>query len=50
MKSQILFSGKNKKTISMCRVLKTLPRVIRVKCLGQMEIRAQLFKANDVIS
>ena len=28
MKCQILFSGKNKKNISKCRLLKILPRVL----------------------
>ena len=31
MKCQILFSGKNKKNISKCRLLKILPRVLGVK-------------------
>ena len=31
MKSQILFPGKNKKNISLCRLLKILPRVLSVK-------------------
>ena len=31
MKYQILFSGKNKKNISKCRLLKILPRVLSVK-------------------
>ena len=31
MKCQILFSGKNKKNISKCRLLKFLPRVLSVK-------------------
>ena len=31
MKCQILFSGKNKKNISKCRLLKILPRVLSVK-------------------
>ena len=31
MKFQILFSGKNKKNISKCHLLKFLPRVLRVK-------------------
>ena len=31
MKWQILFSGKNKKNISKCRLLKILPRVLSVK-------------------
>ena len=30
MKYQILFSGKNKKNISKCRLLKILPRVLSV--------------------
>ena len=33
MKCQILFSGKNKKNISKCRLLKILPRVLSVKTL-----------------
>ena len=32
MKCQILFSGKNKKNISKCYLLKILPRVLSVKC------------------
>ena len=31
MKCQIRFSGKNKKNISKCRLLKSLPRVLSVK-------------------
>ena len=31
MKCQIRFSGKNKKNISKCRLLKILPRVLSVK-------------------
>ena len=31
MKCQTLFSGKNKKNISKCRLLKILPRVLSVK-------------------
>ena len=31
MKCHILFSGKNKKSISKCRLLKILPRVLSVK-------------------
>ena len=31
MKCQILFSGKNKKNISKCRLLKILPRVLSIK-------------------
>ena len=33
MKCHILFSGKNKKNISKCRLLKILPRVLSVKNL-----------------
>ena len=33
MKCHILFSGKNKKNISKCRLLKILPRVLSVKML-----------------
>ena len=33
MKCQILFSGKNKKNISKCRLLKILPRVLSVKAV-----------------
>ena len=40
MKFQILFSGKNKKNISKCRLLKFLPRVLRVKVLVAMLGRA----------
>ena len=31
MKCHILFSGKNKKNVSKCRLLKILPRVLSVK-------------------
>ena len=31
MKCQNLFTGKNKKIISVCRLLKILPRVLSVK-------------------
>ena len=34
MKCQILFSGKNKKNISKCRLLKILPRVLSVKLMN----------------
>ena len=38
MKCQILFSGKNKKNISKCRLLRILPRVLSVNgdlgCVG----------------
>ena len=33
MKCQILFSGKNKKNISICHLLKILPRVLSIKVL-----------------
>ena len=38
MKCQILFSGKNKKNISKCRLLKILPRVLSVKRVYLMMI------------
>ena len=38
MKCQILFSGKNKKNISKCRLLKILPRVLSVKANYVAEI------------
>ena len=34
MKCHILFSEKNKKNISKCRLLKILPRVLSVKAPG----------------
>ena len=34
MNSKILFSGKNKKNISICRLLKILPRVLSVNMSG----------------
>ena len=33
MKCHILFSGKNKKNISKCRLLKILPRVLSVEII-----------------
>ena len=43
MKCQILFSGKNKKNISKCRLLKILPRVLSVnRSLGIILICVQL--------
>ena len=36
MKGQILFSEKNKKNISKCRLLKILPRVLSVNELMQV--------------
>ena len=38
MKCQILFSGKNKKNISKCRLLKILPRVLSVKSYQDVDI------------
>ena len=45
MKCQILFSGKNKKNISKCRLLKILPRVLSVK--GDIFLR--IFKIDYLI-
>ena len=36
MKCQILFSGKNKKNISKCRLLKILPRLLIVKDMSKL--------------
>ena len=36
IKCQILFSGKNKKNISICCLLKILPKVLRVKLPNQI--------------
>ena len=38
MKCHILFSGKNKKNISKCRLLKILPRVLSVKYYVEQQI------------
>ena len=38
MKCQILFSGKNKKNISKCHLLKILPRVLSVNKLHVNEL------------
>ena len=38
MKCHILFSEKNKKNISKCRLLKILPRVLSVKEIGYIRI------------
>ena len=38
MKCQILFSGKNKKTISICRLLKILPSMQSVKKVGSGDV------------
>ena len=45
MKCQILFSGKNKKNISKCRLLKILPRVLSVNkvCCVRENQDAQIF-------
>ena len=41
MKCQILFSGKNKKNISKCRLLKILPRVLSVKLHPQINLYSE---------
>ena len=41
MKCQILFSGKFKKNISKCRLLKILPRVLSVKALHEVAMPSQ---------
>ena len=33
MKCQILFSGNDKKNVSICRLLKVLPRVLSIKAM-----------------
>ena len=38
MKCHILFSEKNKKNISKCRLLKILPRVLSVNMLKEEEV------------
>ena len=60
MKCQILFSGKNKKNISKCRLLKILPRVLSVKecfsfgvlfaiifvfCVVKIDLKEKVFSA-----
>ena len=56
MKCQILFSRQNKKNISKYRLLKFLPDMQSVKSnilyfeKVHFTTRAQLFKANDVVS
>ena len=42
MKCQILFSGKNKKNISKCRLLKFLPRVLRVNLFSMAIVNAYM--------
>ena len=37
MKCHILFSEKNKKNISKCRLLKILPRVLSVKIIALLD-------------
>ena len=39
MKCQILFSGKNKKNISKCRLLKILPRVLSVNLFSMTRVK-----------
>ena len=45
MKCQILFSEKNKKNISKCRLLKILPRVLSVKIYVYVLYRVPIFCA-----
>ena len=50
MKCHILFSEKNKKNISKCRLLKILPRVLSVKKLSRNHHQSLLFnKFPDVL-
>ena len=54
MKCQILFSGKNKKNISKCRLLKFLPRVLRVKVIvakmsGKKMTEGQITVLNQIL-
>ena len=45
MKCQNLFSGKNKKNVSTCHLLKILPRVLSVKLLSeQLKLRCPNMK------
>ena len=44
MKCPILFSEKNKKNISKCRLLKILPRVLSVKPIVLKELRKEVIK------
>ena len=39
MKCQVLFTGKNKKTVSNCHLLKFLPRVLSIKSLHERLLR-----------
>ena len=41
MNCQILFSGKNKKNISKCRLLKILPRVLSVKKANVLHVGSE---------
>ena len=43
MKCQILFSGKNKKNISKCRLLKILLRVLSVNIFQKVVFRLALY-------
>ena len=52
MKYQNLFSGKNKKNISKCRLLKILPRVLSVKQLtGKVHggLNFNIPKLNEIV-
>ena len=46
MKCQILFSGKNKKNISKCCLLKILPRVLSVNIFKYLDGQVQANRAN----
>ena len=50
MKCQILFSGKNKKNISKCRLLKILPRVLSAKLLFTQEYQHNVSFRQNVLS
>ena len=50
MKCQILFSGKNKKNISKCCLMKTLRRVQSVKLLNLFVSVSVFFKGNGYTS
>ena len=52
MKCHILFSEKNKKNISKCRLLKILPRVLSVKSYqdaGRVIMKAWCSEAQSVV-
>ena len=48
MKCQILFSGKNKKSISKCHLLKILPSMLSVK-IGDEHIHSSVANSNDIL-